>query len=348
MSLSVPRVVIPAPGRVELETVEVADPGPGEIRARAAKTLISAGTERNVLEGDRGAAGARHTTEPLRPGYSWTGVVDAVGPGVEGFAVGDRVVTSLGHQGAGIVLLPTDYVVGVPFVAPIPDDVSDEAAAFVALSDVALHGVRRGAPSIGDPVAIFGEGVVGQLVTQFARMTGAYPVIAVDLVDERLEAARESGASHVVNAGREDAVEAIRAITEGEGARVVFMTAPAPALLPDCMRACAHGGTVAVTASHRGRVEITLQDDLLRREINVTGTYQAGYPRLPYHGFHWTRGENRRYALELMQRNELRVAHLISHRVPYDQAPAMYEMIARGPQGWLGIVLDWHGAPAAS
>ena len=74
MSLSVPRVVIPAPGRVELETVEVADPGPGEIRARAAKTLISAGTERNVLEGDRGAPAPviqPNRCGPAIPGPAW-------------------------------------------------------------------------------------------------------------------------------------------------------------------------------------------------------------------------------------------------------------------------------------
>ena len=98
----------------------------------------------------------------------------------------------------------------LPTRATIPDDVSDEDASFVVLGDVALHGVRRARPGLGDSVAVFGQGGLGQMVTQFARMAGAYPVVAVDLLDERLDQARWSGATHTVNAQREDAVAAVQ------------------------------------------------------------------------------------------------------------------------------------------
>ena len=98
-----------------------------------------------------------------------------------------------------------------------------------------LHGVRRARPGLGDSVAVFGQGGLGQMVTQFARMAGAYPVVAVDLLDERLELARWSGATHTVNAQRENAVAAVQDITGG-GARVVFMVTRTPKILPDCMR----------------------------------------------------------------------------------------------------------------
>ena len=89
----------------------------------------------------------------------------------------------------------------------IPDSVTDVQATFLSLADVALHGVRRGRPYIGDSVAVFGQGVVGQLVTQFAAMVNPYPLMAIDLQDDRLALARQSGATHSINANREDGGE---------------------------------------------------------------------------------------------------------------------------------------------
>jgi threonine dehydrogenase-like Zn-dependent dehydrogenase len=271
-------------------------------------------------------------------------VVEATGSAVEGYQPGDRVVTALGHQAAG--LLTTDPAAEdfESYAGRIPDGVSDEQATFVPLADVAVHGLRRAGPQLGDSVAVFGQGVVGQLVTQFARLAGAHPVIAVDLVDERLELARIGGATHTVNAGREDAVEAVVRLTGGDGARVVFMVTRTPKILPDCLRAAAPGGTVALTGSPPGEVTIGLQVELLRKELNLIGTYQAGYPREPFHQFQWTRAGNRTYALELLQRHELRVDHLITHRVPCAEVGRAYEMIARGPEGWLAVILDWTDA----
>ena len=150
-----------------------------------------------------------------------------------------------------------------------------------------------------------------------------------------------SGASHTVNAGREDAVAAIRQASYGDGARAVFMATRTPHVLPDCIRAADNGGVIAVTGSAPGAVGIELQVDLLRRELTIFGTYQAFYPHEPYHKFQWPRPRNREYVIELMARGELRVDHLISHRVPYTGASDMYAMIEQGPAGWLAIVLDW-------
>jgi len=208
---------------------------------------------------------------------------------------------------------------------------------------VALHGVRRAKPGLGDSVAVFGQGGLGQMVTQFARMAGAYPVIAVDLLDERLELARWSGATHTVKAQREDAVATVQDITGG-GARVVFMVTRTPKILPDCMRAAAAGGTVSMTGSPPGTVEIGLQVELLRKELSIIGTYQSMYPREPYHMFQWTRAANRQYILDSMARGEFRVDRLISHREPYTKAADLYAMIERGPAGWMSIILGWDDA----
>lgn len=335
--LRVPRVIFPKAGEVDIDTVEIPDPAPNQIRVRTTQSLISAGSERNAFESDR--AGPRST------GYSGVGVVEAVGSKVKGYKEGDRVYSGSKHQGASLEEVDTPRLVdGVEYYPPLklPDGVSDEHASFLSLADVALHGVRRGAPYIGDSVAVFGQGVVGQLVTQFVRMASPYPLIAIDLMDARLETARISGATHTVNASREDSVQRVTDITGGEGARAVFMVTRTPKILPDCMRAAAPGGSVTLTGSPPGTVEIRLQEELLRKELVITGTYQTRlYPLTPYHKFRWTRPANRQYIFDLMGRGEFPVDHLISHHVPYTQAGKMYGMIASGPDGWMGVVLDW-------
>ena len=339
-AVDVPRVAFEGSGRVAFDVITVPDPAPNQIRVRTTQSLISAGSERNSFEST--------SAERRLPGYSSVGVVDAVGRQVSGYREGDRVYATSPHQGAHLVEVDTPRVVDRKEHYPppkIPDTVTDVQATFLSLADVALHGVRRGRPYIGDSVAVFGQGVVGQLVTQFAHMVNPYPLIGIDLEDERLELARRSGATHTVNASREDAVDRVIELTGGEGARVVFMVTRTPAILPDCMRATAAGGTVTLTGSPPGAVEIRLQEELLRKELTITGTYETRlYPLTAYHMQRWTRPANRAYICELMGRGGLVVDHLVSHHVPYTEAQEMYAMISRGPAGWTGIVLDWTDA----
>ncbi|MBM4436713.1 MAG: zinc-binding alcohol dehydrogenase [Actinobacteria bacterium] len=334
MNLHVPRVVFVATGQAAIDWVDVPDPGPDQIRVRATRTQVSAGSERNALDSALAA--------PRPVGYTSIGVVESVGGNVQGYAPGDRVLTMTHHQGAVLVDVnhPTE---ASGYAGHIPAGVSDEEAAFAVLGDVALHGVRRAQPYLGESVAVFGQGVVGQLTAYFAAKAGADPVIAIDLDDQRLELARTSGATHTVNAGREDAVQAVKDLTHG-GARVTFMVTRTPKILPDCLRATAAGGTVCLSGSPPGMVEIRLQEELLRNELNIIGNYQRDYPILPYHRFLWTRPANRAYVLQLIAREELSVDHLISHVVPYLQAPEMYAMIDRGPAGWMSVFFDWSGA----
>ena len=312
MPTTTPQVVFLEGGAVAIEDIQIPDPAPNQILVHSTRSLISAGTELNILE--------LSATERRDPGYALVGRVAEVGSDVHGYAAGDRVLTCLPHQGAGLITIDPDLPDVPAYAGHIPDDVSDDDASFVVLGDVALHGVRRARPGLGDSVAVFGQGGLGQMVTQFARMAGAYPIVAVDLLDERLELARWSGATHTVNAQREDAVAAVQDLTGG-GARVVFMVTRTPRILPDCMRAAAAGGTVSMTGSPPGTVEIGLQVELLRKELTLLGTYQGMYPREPYHMFQWTRAANRQFILDSMGRGEFRIDRLISHRKSVHEEP---------------------------
>ncbi|HCU72832.1 MAG TPA: hypothetical protein DGO43_03370, partial [Chloroflexi bacterium] len=218
MATIVPQIVFNPDGSVGIDDLRVPEPAASQVLVRSRKTQVSAGTERNTLEL------RRETSEPT--GYTSVGVIEEIGSGVSRYSIGDRVVTITPHQGAALV--DVDQLTNMDgYVGMIPNDVSDSQATFAVLGDVALHGVRRAQPYLGESVAVFGQGLVGQLTTAFAVLAGADPVIAIDVLDERLEKARVSGATHTLNARDSDPIETIRDLTSG-GARVVFMAARDP------------------------------------------------------------------------------------------------------------------------
>lgn len=324
-----------SPPRVELETFDAPTVSANQVLVRNTHTHVSAGSESNFLRFGPTSYGLPDGMPRANIGYMAVGRIIAVGRDVQGYSVGDRVSTSTPHASHSLVeITPT---------APIdrvPDQVSDEAAGFVALGDVALHAVRRAALQIDQSVAIFGLGIVGQLVLQLARTSGAHPLIAIDLIDERLELAKKSGATHTINAAREDVVQRLKAITNGTGAEVVFHCAQAANILQTAMECAADRGTVVLTGSPPGTATIRLKEELLRKELTLTGTYESGLTQ-PHVYWRWTRQRNRQTCLRLMATGQLQLGHLLTHVVAADQAPKLYDMVLGGSVGWLGIVFKW-------
>ena len=185
------RLVAIGGGRVEIESFDVPEPGPGEVLVRVNRSQVSAGSEKNGLVD-------QSRTEERRPlGYTTVGRVLASGTGRDEFKPGDRVL-AFGSHGSHWLAGQESAGEMRSSIQRVEYDVTDEQAAFAVLGDVALHGVRRGQLQIDESVAIFVQGVVGQLVTSFCRLSGAYPVIAIDVAGERLDMARERGATHTI------------------------------------------------------------------------------------------------------------------------------------------------------
>ncbi|MBM3873407.1 MAG: zinc-binding alcohol dehydrogenase [Verrucomicrobia bacterium] len=324
-----------APPSVEVESHAVPAPGPHQILVQQSHTQVSAGSESNFLRHGPASYGLPEAQSRANIGYMAAGRIVAHGDAVTGFRVGQRVITTSPHAAFSLV----DVVPGAA-IDPIPDGVSDDVAGFAILGDVALHGVRRAALQIDQSVAVFGLGVVGQLVLQLARISGAYPRIAIDLLDPRLEVARENGATHVIHAAREDVVARVREITGGAGAEAVFHCAQAAAILQTTMECAANRGSVILTGSPPGQATIRLKEELLRKELRVTGTYESGLIH-PHVYWPWSRERNRRACLRLMAEGGLRLEPLITHRLAPAEAPAIYQRILAGAEGWLGVVFRW-------
>ena len=200
-----------------LEAVEIdlAPPGPRQMLVRVERSYVSAGTEMNYYR--ENPPGRAATPAPL--GYMTVGTVEVMGSAIEGYAVGERVLTA-GYHGAHWLVDLDDAGPAAWYIERLDPAHDLDSVGFVILADIALHGVRRARLQIDQSVAVFGVGLIGQLTLQLARLSGAYPLIAVDLYPSRLDKARVSGASHVVDAATDDPVAAIRAITGGVGAEI--------------------------------------------------------------------------------------------------------------------------------
>jgi threonine dehydrogenase-like Zn-dependent dehydrogenase len=301
---------------------------------RVTRSQISAGSEMNGLWAlERAGSGERLS------GYTTVGVVESVGEGVTSFEPGDRVL-AFGNHASHVLVDMADPNEWRAFPDKLPDGVTDSQACFAVLGDVAMHGVRRGTLQIDESVAVFGAGVVGQLTLQFARISGAYPIISVDLVASRLEMARSNGASHVVDASRGDGVKGVFEHTGGKGAETVFHCSANPQLLQTTMEAATDRGKVVLTGSAPGTAQIGLQVELLRRELTILGVYGRGLQQSHAY-WQFTRQRNRAACYRLIASGELRVDEMISHEVPPSQAQDMYRMMAAGSGPWMSIVFAW-------
>ena len=324
------------PSFVALEAFELRAVGACQVLVRNSRTHASAGSEMNFLRHGPVAYGLPAGTPRANIGYMTAGRVIAAGAEVEGFSVGDRVVTGGSHASHTIV-----DIGAVSAINHIPDSVSDNIAGFAALGEVALHGVRRACIQIDQSVVVFGMGMVGQLVMQFARLSGAYPIVAV-LIDARLAKAEKGGATHIINASRQDVVRRVKEITQGRGADVVLHCSQVANILQQAMECAADRGSVVLTGSPPGTATIRLQEELLRKELRFTGTYTRGLMQPhPYWG--WTPHRNRQVFLRMLASVQLDIAHLISHVVSADEAPDIYTQMLSGGENWLGVVFDWSG-----
>ena len=361
MSQTGKRLVLQPNGQLQIESMGVPTPGPDQIRVQIQTTQVSAGSEINGVRQRRLASPAeRSGFAPAGLGYTAIGTVDAVGNQISDFAVGDRVLCS-GNHGTHWLVTPAqakeETAISQEFqIEKLPDNISDTEACFSVMGDIALHGVRLAQLQIGESVAVHGLGVIGQLVAQLCHLSGAYPIIGVDLVEERLELARELGASHTIHAEEEEVVSTIRSLTElpwrwrgalpgmeqGSGAAVQLHTTSYIGNYPTLIKAAADRGRIILVGATSGTVPIE-SNELFRREITLRGSYQTGmYDSHPY--WPWTRVRNRTTILDLIARKQLHVKPLVSHVVSYAEAPALYDQMMEGGAGWMSVFFDWSDA----
>jgi L-iditol 2-dehydrogenase len=320
-------VVWPSQGVVEIEEVEPGKPGPGQVLIDTAYSQISPGTERTWLLGiDPMPWGF-----PFRPGYCLSGVISAVGDGVEDYAPGDRVVAVARHASA--------VVTGTDQVLHVPDEVDLKTAVFFHLAFVALLGTRRAQIQLGEPVAVLGLGPIGLLALRAARLQGAVPVIAMDIEPSRLARAPGCGADLVVDASDAAAVATMIEQTGGPAAVIEVTGAHAP--MRQALEIVQRMGRVVLLTSRHGESQVDLHGAVHLKGVTIIGAQTMARPRHDSRPGLWTWRDDARAFLDLLRYRHWSVDDLVTHVVPARQASIVYELVAAADPSVIGALLDW-------
>jgi predicted dehydrogenase/threonine dehydrogenase-like Zn-dependent dehydrogenase len=281
--------------------------------------------------------------QPLPMGYCNMGVVMEVGAGVIGFSVGDRVASNGKH--AEVVCVPKNLC------AKVPENVSDEAAAFTVLSAIALQGIRLVQPTLSEAVVVTGLGLIGLVAVQLLRAHGCR-VLGIDMDPVKVELARQFGAETVDLSHGEDPVATATRYSRGRGMDAVVITAASKSNEPMHQAAlmCRKRGRIVLV----GVVGLELsRADFYEKEISFQVScsygpgrydpqYEEGGQDYPVGFVRWTEQRNFEAVLDMMAEGSLDVAPLISHRFDLSHAEEAYQLVATGGSS-LGILLKYPG-----
>ncbi|MEM7029536.1 MAG: bi-domain-containing oxidoreductase [Chloroflexota bacterium] len=361
-------------GTMLIADVPVPSPQPGMVVVQNQASLVSAGTERTLVDFaeknlvqkararpdlvrqvvDKVQRDGLLTTleavqtrldKPMALGYSSAGVIVAVGEGVSDLQVGDRVAC------AGFGYAVHAEVIAVPknLMTAIPDAVQFDEAAFTTLGAIAIQGIRQASPQLGDNVAVIGLGLLGQLTLQLLKANGCR-VFGVDLDPKRVRLALELGIDEAVS--RDEAVAASAQFTHNQGFDSVLITADARSNDPlELAGELARDKGVVVAVGAVGmqvprKIYYNKELDLRLSRSYGPGRYDPQYEEqgidYPYGYIRWTENRNMQAFLTLVGQEQVNLKPLITHHYDINQAKQAYDLISgKLEEPFLGVVLTY-------
>lgn len=333
------RIEFYKPNAARLCSAADVSPGPGEVCVRMAYTAISTGTERALLIGETNVAGDRNATPPAFPrvsGYSGSGVVESIGEGVTSVRPGDRVITYWGrHQQMNC--FPESNVVRIE-----SDEIDLKDAAFLFITTFSLAAVRKVRPELGESCMVMGLGLLGLFSVQYAALSGALPVIAVDPKPERRTLALQLGANAALDPTQPDFEAQIRALTHGKGADTVIEVTGVGAALNQALRCCTQFARVALLGCTRQPTTIDMYHDVHFPGISLIGAHTLARPNRESRPGCWTHRDDCRAALDYLAAKRLNIHDIISETHSPEEAPEIYARLAEGRDFPIGVVFDWN------
>lgn len=309
-----------------------------------------------VQEGPGAALAAleRRSMQMSPLGYSAAGTIVQVGDGAQGPRPDMRVACA----GAGYA--NHAELISVPFnlVVPIPDGLGFNEASLVTLGAIALHGVRRAQPTLGETFVVIGLGILGQLTAQLLRASGC-KVIGTDLDRRRIQLAVENGMDLGWHSDEGDGPERVLRSTNGVGADGVIIAASARTdeIVSQSFRMCRKKGRVVLV----GDVGLNLaRSDFYKKEIDFLisssygpGRYDAAYEEkgldYPIGYVRWTENRNMEEFLHLVAKGTVRVSPFLAESTyPVDDAPSAYRALADPNKRPMVVVLEYSADPNPS
>jgi len=304
---------------------------------KTAVSGISRGTELDLYNAE---FHGRNQWYPMLPGYMPVGPVERVGKSVTHLREGDRAVSSNLFSGfedpyccawgghlERVVVSKHSHPLGARRAVKVPENVSDEEAAFAVLGAVALHGFEKANPKPGQTVAVIGQGIIGNFWAQLAKAHGCR-VIATEVSANRLKIAKAVGIQEMVNAAEVDQVQAVRELTDGRGPDLVVEVTGNPQLLLLALRMVGADGWVHGQGMYIEPVPIHFPSTLFG--ANLTLSSSCG--ETP---------EQAAQVLHMISSGALKVKPMITHEFKPEQAEAAYEFVYHHPEECLGVFFRW-------
>jgi 2-desacetyl-2-hydroxyethyl bacteriochlorophyllide A dehydrogenase len=337
------QVVLVEPYKVEVREVELPPPAANQILVAADASAVSPGTELAVYTGTHQWLKDPNLPDwkfPFRPGYSAAGTIVAVGSAIQNWKPGDLVSFPGNHASAE--LLTVGHERGRLWRLPAKLDA--EKAAWGCIARYGLGASIRAGLTLGRSAAVLGLGVIGQFSLRCLIAAGAWPVVGIDSVRMRREAALAAGADFAIAPNAGDPRQQLLQFLGCRGAEIVADATGVPDAVPTAMSLACDGGQVVVVGSPRGRAnDVNFYDDLHRRYLEVTGAhgnmlFEAAHTRL---AGAWGIDKAQSWLLAALASGRLSVTGLVTHRIGPHELGSAYEGLLKRKEEHLGVVVRW-------
>lgn len=328
--------------------------GRDEVRIKTLYSGISHGTEMNVYRGAAPffrskndpetrlftpASESEKWTYPIRScdpgvwymGYANVGEIIETGADVREIKKGNIVFSNSPHQSQA-VKKETEVV-------RIPDSIDPGEGVFFTNLITTFNGILDTKIKLGDTLVVSGLGVLGQLCIQMAKMSGAFKVYGVDVLNKRLDTAMENGADGVFNPlDGKDIAKEIRRLTGNRGADAVIEVSGNQKALNEAVRIAAPDTVITALGWYQGGCgDMDLSEEFHHNRVSIKCSQMGSINSEFRHMWDFKRRE--KTCLELL--GKLKLGNLITHRIPYDEISSAYEMIDKNPSDIIQVVLTY-------
>lgn len=339
MLLEQKTVIFPAREKAELVTDKLeVDLTGSQVLVQLIYDVISTGTElANYRDSENisVASDSRRGTFPRVVGYSFTAEVIATGPEVRELAVGDKVIVGWGGHRKYIVKNEKDLL-------KVPAGVDLKDAALTHIASFPMLGVRKLRIQLGESCMVAGLGLLGLLAVQFAKLSGAYPVIACDYSEERRKIALELGADYVLDPREDDFIEKVRSLTEGKGVNTTVEVTGFLSGLQQALEYTAFMGRISILGCTRiSDQPINVYKYIHGKGIEIYGAHTRTRPKLESGPVYWTEMDDYKTFNKLLAAGKVNVKPILTRVVSPRDAEEVFNMLHTEKNPPLGVVFDW-------
>jgi 2-desacetyl-2-hydroxyethyl bacteriochlorophyllide A dehydrogenase len=337
------QAVIAQPFKTQVQEVELPAPTANQILVAAEVSGVSPGTELAVYTGTHQWLLDPTLPDwkfPFRSGYSAAGTVVAVGSNIRGWQPGDRVSYPGNHASAELLTMGHER----GRLWKLPPSLDFEKAALACILRYGMGASIRAGITLGRSAAVLGLGMIGQASLRCLLAAGANPVVGIDSVKMRRDAALAAGADRVLDPTGADVKQQLADFLGAPGAEIVADATGVPDAIPTAMSLACNAGQVVVVGSPRGKAkDVNFYDDLHRRYIEVSGAhgnmlFEPAHTRL---AGAWDIDKAQRFLLAALATGRLNLNGLITQRIQPTELGTAYEGLLKKKEEYLGVVVQW-------